>query len=94
MARFLVKRTLTATEEHGLEPAGTTHTYITGKGGMTLFEEGDGSFDRDWMTPDMIVRFGYKRLCDAKRSWMYTVPDFKEYWHTEVQILTFNDYGT
>ena len=94
MARYLVKRIITATEENGNNPAGTTQTYISGKEGTTLFAEGSGSFDRNYMTPEMIVQHGYKRLCDAKRSWMYRVPEIEKFWHTEVQILTFNDWGT
>lgn len=36
----------------------------------------------------MIKEYGYSRLCDAKRSWIYNNPDVNgPYWDTEVEII-------
>ena len=88
MARYLIKRTLTATEAN-VNHAGQVLVYITGKEGMNLFVSGNGVHDYDWMTPRQIGEHSYKRLCDVKRVLKNTYIDDPKFWKTELEILSF-----
>lgn len=35
----------------------------------------------------LIEEYGYKRECDAKRSWIYKNPDNGKYWTTKAEIV-------
>ena len=88
MARYLIKRTLTATEAN-VNHAGQVLVYITGKEGMDLFVSGNGNYHaHDWMTTQQIKEYAYKRLCDVKRVVKYMYIDDPKFWDTKVEILT------
>lgn len=89
MKRYLVKRTMIARDTNRNRP-GHVETSLNGVGGAILFYEGSGTrFDCDHMTDEMIERYGFKRLCDAKRSWAYKSPEVEEYWITQMDVLTY-----
>ena len=88
MTRYLIKRTLTATEAN-VNHAGQVLVYITGKEDTDLFVSGHGNcYDHDWMTPGMIREYAYNRLCDVKRVVKYMYIDDPKFWDTKVEILT------
>ena len=88
MKRYLVKETSTATEQN-LNFAGKTCTSWVGKNQQLIRHEAPvgydlASFDR---TCYMAKDYGYKRRCDAMRSWVYKNPENTKYWHSTVEIV-------
>lgn len=37
--------------------------------------------------PPFAKQYGYKRLCDARRSWIFNNADEGKYWETEASII-------
>ena len=67
---------------------GETHTYIHGKDEYLLFADTRDKFvARNLLTPYFVRQYGYKRECDARRSYSYTHPENTEYWRTESRII-------
>lgn len=66
---------------------GECHTHIYGKGDEMLFSD-SGCNDFNIMTPYFVRKYGYKRVCDAKRNWTFTHPDIdRPYWEAEVKVI-------
>lgn len=86
---WFVKSVSTATTENK-NFAGEVHTYIFGKEEFRLFEDVPGGFYNCDLTdcPYCIVEHGYKRFCDAKRSYSYKNPQNDDSWRTTVKIVS------
>jgi hypothetical protein len=88
MKRYLVKTVSTATANNQ-SYSGETHTYIHGKDEYLLMADTRDKFvARDLMTPYFVRQYGYKRECDAKRSYSYKNPENTEYWRSTAEIIT------
>lgn len=61
--------------------------YIYGKGDEILLSDGDKNLNINHMTPFLVREYGYKRECDAKRSWAYRNPEVNRYWKAETRIV-------
>lgn len=85
---WFVKKVTTATDKNKNFP-GEVHTYIFGKEEFRLFEDvPNGFFNRDLTNcPHVILENGYKRACDAKRSYEYKHPEDGEYWTSKVSLV-------
>ena len=86
---WFVKSVSTATCENK-NFAGEVHTYIFGKGEFRLFEDVPGGFYNKDLTdcPYCVIEYGYKRICDAKRSYSYKNPQNDGSWRTAVKIVS------
>ncbi len=92
MTRFVVKSTSVATE---FNPnfAGETLVCYYGKGEKMICREGTHySQDNFIATKHNLIEFGYKRECDAKRSWIYKNPNTDiecklNFWKNTVEIV-------
>ena len=86
---WFIKSVSTATPENK-NFAGNVQTYIFGKDGFRLFEDvPDGWFNKDLTDcPYCVIENGYKRLCDAKRSYSYKYPQNDKSWQTTVKIVS------
>lgn len=86
---WFVKSVSTATPENR-NFAGEVHTYIFGKEEFRMFEDVPGGFYNKDLTdcPYCVIEYGYKRLCDAKRSYSYKNPQNDEAWRTAVKIVS------
>lgn len=86
---WFVKSVIMATKDNK-NFAGEVHTYIFGKEEFRLFEDVPGGFYNKDLTdcPYCIIEYGYKRLCDAKRSYSYRNPQNDDFWRTTVKIVS------
>lgn len=86
---WFVKAVSTATPENK-NFAGEVHTYIIGKDSYHLFEDVPGGFYNCDLTdcPYCIVEHGYKRPCDARRSYSYKNPQNDKSWKTTVKLVS------
>lgn len=86
---WFVKKVSTATPENK-NFAGEVHTYIIGKEYFRLYEDVPGGFyNGDWTKCVHFVRkYGYKRPCDARRSYAYKNPQNDESWKTTVKLVS------
>ena len=95
--RYYLVKTITKATEQNEHFKGAVHTHIFGKDGEMLFAEtGDTWIDRDCMTPYFVREYGYKRECDARRSYAYKNPERSIYWQERPEIITVeihNDFG-
>lgn len=89
MIRYLVREESKATADNP-NFAGQEMTAYYGKKGIPLARYGShakamhGEMDFDnWM----IAEYGYKRKCDAKRSWVYKNPENSKYWASNTTII-------
>ena len=90
MKRYLVMSVLTPTEENVLDVpsnAGAVHIYIEGVSGYKLLKRCTDWNDFDILNDWQIKEHGYKRECDAKRSYEYKNPQNDEHWRTVVSII-------
>ena len=86
--RYCLVKTITKATEQNEHFKGAVHTHIFGKGGEILFAEtGDPWIDRDCMTPYFVREYGYKRECDARRSYAYKNPERSIYWTERPEII-------
>lgn len=89
MTKYIVKVTSVATPENPTF-AGESNTYYYGRGGEVLCVEGDHAKRTHNERPmwDWGVRkYGYDRLCDAKRNWSYKNPENSKYWRSTAEIV-------
>ena len=86
---YFVKEVSTATPDN-TNFAGEVHTYIFGKDNFRLFEDvPNGWYNKDLTDcPYCILENGYKRLCDAKRNYIYKHPENSKYWTSTVKIVS------
>lgn len=86
---WFVKSVSTATPENK-NFAGEVHTYIFGKNSSRLYEDvPDGFYNCDLTDcPYYIVENGYKRACDARRSYEYKHPQNDKSWTTTVKLVS------
>jgi hypothetical protein len=86
---WFVREVSTATPENK-NFAGEVHTYIIGKDSMHIYEDVPGGFHNgDWTKiPYFIHKYGYKRPCDARRSYAYRHPQNDESWKTTVKLVS------
>ena len=90
MKRYLVMAVLTPTAENVKkwpDNAGQVHVYFYGVKNYKLFAHGCSWINFDLMNAYQIKEHGYKRECDARRSFEYTHPQNDEGWRTVVQII-------
>ena len=87
MKRYLVKTVSKATANNQ-SYFGETHTYIHGKDEYLLMADTRDKFvARDLMIPYFVEQYGYKRECDAKRSYSFKNPENTEYWNSTAEII-------
>ena len=69
--RYLVKCTEIATENNPRHPNETIRIY--GKGSEIVYAHGtwNGFYDCDKLQYGIVARYGFKRECDAKKSYQY-----------------------
>ena len=88
MTVYYVKTTCIATKEN-VYRNGEIHEYYSGKGQEQVACFGSplcGDYDvRKYKAKD----YGYKRVCDAKRSWIYNNPENTKYWKSTVEIVPY-----
>jgi hypothetical protein len=86
---WFVKAVSTATDKNR-NFAGEVHTYIVGEESFHLFEDvPNGWYNKDLTDcPYCIHEYGYKRPCDAKRSYTYRNPENTEFWQTTVKLVS------
>ena len=91
MAIYLVKAT--QTEKDGNERI----SWYYGKDQKLLKSEGhkaeDSWLDFDWINEHTLNEYGYKRLCDAKRSYSFKNAHDTEKWVASVEIVTYGMFG-
>ena len=85
MKKYIVKSVSTATEENQ-SFKGEVHVYYHGKGDELIGTEGVEMLKRD-LTNWSIKKYGYDRLCDARRCYSYKYPENTKYWRTSVEIV-------
>ena len=86
--RYYLVKTVTKATEYNEFSKGAVHTHVFGKNCEMLFAEtGDPWIDRDYMTPYYIRNYGYKRECDARRSFAYKNPERSIYWTERPEII-------
>ena len=90
MTRYLVKVISKATEKNP-NFAGEEVVTVYGKDQRLLSIEGShadhiGNVKKMWGCD--VIEYGYKRECDAKRSWIYKNPNplHNGFWNEEVSI--------
>lgn len=86
--RFFVKSVSYATaQNHNF--AGAICTIIKGKAENCVYSNHtqDSSFNQDF-SYYLAREYGYKRACDARKSYSYRHPQNDEYWQTEVEIIS------
>lgn len=89
---YLVKSTCKATE-HNRNFCRETETYIHGKGEYLLYADTKDKYIAcDLIIPCFVREYGYSRVCDAKRSYIYKHPDNTEYWRSTVEIVAVEVY--
>ena len=86
--RFFVKSVSYGTAENP-NFAGAIHTYIEGKSGRMISSEhtDDSAYSNQDFSYYLAREYGYKRACDARRSYAYKHPQNDKYWRTEVKII-------
>ena len=86
MKKYLVKLTSVATENNP-NYKNQTNIFYYGKGQVLIYNEGDVMF-KTARSDFMIREYGYDRLCDAKRSWIYkNRNDNDDYWMRLTEII-------
>ena len=92
MKKYFVKVIATATDDNP-NFAGMVEKSLYGKDQKLLESKGEvstllGTTYR--AHNDMFEEYGYNRLCDAKKSWIYKnfeKPDFEQFWTNKVSIV-------
>ena len=90
MKMYLVKHTAIATQDNP-NFAGQTAIAYYGKDQTMLVYVGSHAKDvhmEQYTNKYMIREYGYKRECDARRSWIYKNPDEGKYWTVSVEIVS------
>ncbi len=84
---FLVESIATATERNE-NFRGEAHLRYYGKEQKCLYSDAPDPFSRkNDLIPYFVMKYGYTRECDARRSWIYNHPEIDlPYWNTEVSI--------
>ena len=97
MERFYLVKSVCKATANNMSYGGETHIYIHGKEDYLLFADTRDKFvARDLMTPYFIRKYGYKRECDARRSYSYKHPENTEYWRRTAEIIAVeihNEFG-
>ena len=99
MLRFIIKETSIATDKNP-SFAGETAICYSGKAGECVGYDGnhDQMYYRFWdednkvwsrrgLDKGKIREYGYKRLCDAKKAFIYRNPENSDFWHSTVEII-------
>ena len=97
MEKFYFVKSVCKATPNNKSYRGETHTYIHGKDEYLLFADTSDEFvRRDLMTPYFVRQYGYKRECDARRSYSYKHPENTEYWESTADVISVeirNGYG-
>ncbi len=89
MERFYLVKTVSKATANNQSYGGETHVYIHGKDEYLLLADTPDKFvSRDLMTPYFVRQYGYKRECDARRSYSYKHPENTEYWRSNAEIIS------
>lgn len=96
MKYYLVKTTLTATEENEYR-RGTVLEMYSGKGSHTVAHitvKGDPEWHDYWYNKFDLEEYGYKRRQDALRSWCYKRDEDADmpYWKRAAEIVEVEMY--
>ena len=86
MKMYLVKEVSVATEKNRTFGEGYKTTYYTGKNGKMLACIGDLHICQR-LTKWGIREYGYKRECDARKSYSYKSPENTEYWKSTAEVI-------
>ena len=90
MKRYLVMCVSTPTESNVKacpDNAGAVHVYFYGVKDYKLFARGSDWLNFDLINAYQIKEHGYKRECDAKRSYSYNHSQNDEHWRTIVSVV-------
>ena len=90
MKFYLVKTTSIATQQNPNFAGQILITY-EGKDQTRLKREGTNypEYNRDVICGTMLYEYGYRRECDAKRSYAYRNPENDAYWTSAVEIVEY-----
>ena len=92
MKRYLVKHISKATPNNP-NFAGLTSIAYFGKEEKLLKHEGSAA-EKAYSVCDsvkwMLEDYGYKRECDARKSYIYRNPENTEFWNSTVEIVEIN----
>lgn len=95
--RFYLVKSISKATANNQSYGGETHIYIHGKDEYLLYADTRDEFvNRDLMTPYFVRQYGYKRECDARRSYSYKHPENTEYWRSTAELITVeihNEFG-
>lgn len=89
MKKYIVKETSYATEAND-NFKGQMGIYYFGKGSVVIAREGshpDAIYTTKKLDNYMIKEYGYDRLCDAKKSYVYKHPENTKYWKSVGEII-------
>lgn len=89
MKKYIVKETSYATEAND-NFKGQIGIYYFGKGSATIAIEGshaEATYTTMKLDNHRIKEYGYNRLCDAKKSYVYKHPENTKYWESSVEIV-------
>ena len=92
MKKFIVKTISYATDEN-TNFKGQVSVGYYGKNQKMIGCEGshsEATYTTMPMSNYFIEQFGYNRLCDAKRSWIFKNPENTKFWKTVVNIIEMN----
>lgn len=84
MKRYVVKSIYTATAQNKLF-AGEQEIELTGKGERTIYS--NSACSPQPLIPYFVSEYGYKRACDARRSYLYRHPQNDTNWRTTTEII-------
>ena len=83
---YLVELISTATEQNP-NFAGETTTWLYGKGQTPLKRTGNHYPTENFDRMHLINEYGYTRIGDAKRSYIYTNTESGKFWSHSVRIV-------
>lgn len=88
--RYMIRTTQAATPKN-VNNLGVVTERICGKSEEILYEKGsvDGWFDKNWLTARNVLEYGYKRECDAKRSFFYRSNHSDYAWTCTAEIVRY-----
>lgn len=89
MKKFIVKTTSYATNENPNFKGQVSIGYY-GKNQKLIGHEGshaEANYTTMLMSNYFIEEYGYNRLCDAKKSWIFKNPENTKFWKTTVEVV-------
>ena len=87
MTVYFVQTTYVANEENK-NFRGQTQIHYSGRGGEPIAAF-NSSWDFDYRNRYMAENYGYKRECDARRSYNYKNPQNDKHWRSTTEIVPY-----